>query len=174
MHRLCANSIPFYIKEWVPSWLRWWRVCLQCKRPGSIPGSGRSPGEGSGKLLQYSCLENPVDRAAWQASVHGVTESDTTERTHTFTFECLLIWVSVGGPGTNHPQIPRNDCILKSPFLLEPLCTTSFLYQRMKLLCDIFIGTTLDSWVWNKWWRPRMKQSDLSLNTGSYRSICLE
>ena len=40
--------------------------------PGSIPGSGRSPGEGNGKPLQYSCLENPIDRGAWQAAVHGV------------------------------------------------------------------------------------------------------
>ena len=44
---------------------------------GSIPGSGRSPGEGHGNLLQYSCLENPMDRAAWRATVHGVTESQT-------------------------------------------------------------------------------------------------
>ena len=40
--------------------------------PGSIPGSGRSPGEGNGNPLQYSCLENPMDRGAWQATVHGV------------------------------------------------------------------------------------------------------
>ena len=40
---------------------------------GSIPGSGRSPGEGNGYPLQYSCLENPVDRGAWQATVHRVT-----------------------------------------------------------------------------------------------------
>ena len=40
---------------------------------GSIPGLGRSPGEGSGNPLQYSCLENPMDREAWQATVHGVT-----------------------------------------------------------------------------------------------------
>ena len=40
---------------------------------GSIPGSGRSPGEGNGNPLQYSCLENPMDRGAWWATVHGVT-----------------------------------------------------------------------------------------------------
>ena len=46
---------------------------------GSIPGLGRSPGEGNGNPLQYSCLGNPMDRGEWQATVHGVTtESDTT------------------------------------------------------------------------------------------------
>ena len=39
---------------------------------GSIPGLGRSPGEGNGTPLQYSCLENPMDRGAWWATVHGV------------------------------------------------------------------------------------------------------
>ena len=43
--------------------------------PGSIPGFGRSSGEGNGSPLQYSCLENPMDRGAWQAAVHGVAES---------------------------------------------------------------------------------------------------
>ena len=46
---------------------------------GSIPGSGRSPGEGNGNPLQYPCLENSMDGGAWQATVHGVTESDMTE-----------------------------------------------------------------------------------------------
>ena len=45
--------------------------------PGSIPGSGRSPGGGHGKPLQYSCLENPMDRGAWGAAVYGVTHSQT-------------------------------------------------------------------------------------------------
>ena len=46
---------------------------------GSIPGLGRSPGEGNGNSLQYPCLENPTDRGAWRATVQGVTkESDTT------------------------------------------------------------------------------------------------
>ena len=47
---------------------------------GSIPGLGRFPGGGHGNLLQYSCLENPMDRGAWQATVHGVVESDMTEQ----------------------------------------------------------------------------------------------
>ena len=42
-----------------------------------IPGLGRSPGEGNGNLLHYSCLENPMDRGAWWAAVYGVTQSQT-------------------------------------------------------------------------------------------------
>jgi len=42
-----------------------------------IPGSGRSPGEGNGNSLQYSCLENPMDRGDWQATIHGVAKSRT-------------------------------------------------------------------------------------------------
>ena len=52
--------------------------------PGLIPGSGRSPGEGNSNPLQYSCLENPMDRGAWWATVHGVAKSRT--RLSNFTF----------------------------------------------------------------------------------------
>ena len=68
----------------------------------SIPGSGRSSGEGNGNPLQYSSLRNPIDRGAWWATVHGVTkESDTTAtkqmctcvcmniHTHTHTHKCI-------------------------------------------------------------------------------------
>ena len=47
---------------------------------GLIPESGRSPGEGNGNLLQYSCLRNPMDRGAWRAAVRGVTKSRTRLR----------------------------------------------------------------------------------------------
>ena len=48
------------------------------------PGLGRSPGGGQGNPVWYSCLENPVDRGAWRATAHGVTESNTTERLSTY------------------------------------------------------------------------------------------
>ena len=54
--------------------------------PGSIPGSGRSPGGGNGNPLQYSCLENSMDGGAWWATVHGVSKSQTRLSDFTFTF----------------------------------------------------------------------------------------
>ena len=54
---------------------------------GSIPGSERSPGGGHGNLLQYSCLENSMDREAWRTTVHGITKSWTQLNTHTQWFE---------------------------------------------------------------------------------------
>ena len=52
---------------------------------GSIPGSGRSPGEGHGNPLQVSCLENPMARGAWWAAVHEVAESQTRLKPHSMT-----------------------------------------------------------------------------------------
>ena len=95
----------------LPWWLRWQSVCLQCRRPGFDPwvrkiswrrewqptpvflptptpskkgGSTEHFGEGDGNPLQYSCLENPMDRGAWCARVHGVAKSQT--RLSNFTF----------------------------------------------------------------------------------------
>ena len=66
---------------------------------GSIPGLGRSPGAGNGNPLQYSCLENPTDRGAWWATVHGVAKSRTRLSPHAQKLKyCKLGW---GIPG-NH------------------------------------------------------------------------
>ena len=68
-----------------PLRLPWWRRGKEyawnagdMRDTGSINGSGRCPGGGNGNPFQYSCLENPMDRGAWQATVHGVADSDTT------------------------------------------------------------------------------------------------
>ena len=58
---------------------------------GSIPGLGKSPGEGNGNPFQYSCLENPMDGGAWWATVHVVANSRTRLSDFTFTFHFKLL-----------------------------------------------------------------------------------
>ena len=65
---------------------------------GSIPGSERSRGEGNGNLLQYSCLENPMDGGAWWATVHGATKSGTRLSDFTFPFTFVI---------SQHCTLPR-------------------------------------------------------------------
>ena len=61
----------------LPRWLSDKDSTCQGGDVGLIPGSGRSRGEGNGNPLQHSCLENPIDRGTWQATVHGVAKSQT-------------------------------------------------------------------------------------------------
>ena len=78
---------------------------------GSIPGSGRSPGEGNSNPLQYSCLENPMDGGAWWATVHRVTKSRTrlSDFTHSLTpSACNDILCALGG-------VPRCTVIKNPP-----------------------------------------------------------
>ena len=74
---------------------------------GSIPGSGRSPGEGNGKSLQYSCLESSTDRGTWWATVHGVAESWTQLSDWHFS---LSVWIL--NPTAPPPPNPQ-DCFWK-------------------------------------------------------------
>ena len=82
---MCAYKVCGYItehsyvsrtqikKQKILCWLSSRESACNAGDVTSIPGSGRSHGEGNGNPLQYSCLENPMDRRAWQATVHGVT-----------------------------------------------------------------------------------------------------
>ena len=68
------------VRTRLPWWLSGKEFTCQAEDTGLIPGSGRSPGEGSGYPLQHSCLGNPINRGAWRATVHGVSEElDMTE-----------------------------------------------------------------------------------------------
>ena len=67
-------------------------LLINTRGTGSIPGLGRSPGGGHGKLLQYSCLENPMNREAWWTTTHRVTKSQTQLKQlnmHTCKYVCL-------------------------------------------------------------------------------------
>ena len=87
---------------------------------GSILKSGRSPGEGKGNPLQYSCLETPMNREAWRAIVYGVMKSDTTIHA------CTVALHLPGGLGLNHPEHSGGGLVAKSCLtLFDPMvCST--------------------------------------------------
>ena len=77
-----AKSCLLWDRSGLPRWCQWYRTQSPAnpedlRDTGQIPGSGRSPGGRHGNPLQYSCLENSMDRGAWGATVHGVTKSRT-------------------------------------------------------------------------------------------------
>ena len=79
--------------------------------PGSIPRLGRSPGEGNGNPLQYSCLENSMDGGAWWATVHGVVKSrtrmsDFTSLPPSVQFSCSVVSDSLRPHGLQHAWLP--------------------------------------------------------------------
>ena len=71
----CCRKSQWRILKLMGKRLRQQRICLQCRRPGLDSWVRKSPGEGNGNSLQYSCLENPMDRGAWRATVHRVAKS---------------------------------------------------------------------------------------------------
>ena len=104
----------------------------------SVLGSGRSPGGGHGNPLRYSCLENPMHRGVWRASVHGVTKSQTQVKrfsTHTqFSIQHIFIGLLHAGPCPGCIPLLRHSCFIstlfspdfRSPFLdtLRSLCVS--------------------------------------------------
>ena len=87
---------------------------------GSVPGSGRSPGVGNGNPLQYSCLENPMYREAWWATVHGGhKESDITERVHTHTHTHMHTHTHAHTHAHAHTHTHRARFIKLKPFCLK-------------------------------------------------------
>ena len=78
---------------------------------GLIPGSERSSGGGHGNLLQYSCLENPMDRGAWWSTVHGAAKSRTQ-----------LKWLSMHAPCTSYPQVDNTKNYLPSNGNMKNCC----------------------------------------------------
>ena len=99
---------------------------LPCRRPRFDPWVGRSPGEGNGNPLQYSCVENPMDRGVWQATVHRVAESQTQQSDFTVFLFCLeegpSLSQNAGATSTRKPFLQHQPSLLFS-LLEEPWIT---------------------------------------------------
>ena len=78
-YKIEADSFELALVIWRASLVAQMVMKSACnaREPGLVPGSGRSPGEGNGYPLQYSCLENSMDKGAWQAIIYGFTETQT-------------------------------------------------------------------------------------------------
>ena len=70
------------VVQWAKNPTAMWETAFNAGDPSLIPGSGRSPGEGIGNPLQYTCLGNPMGRGTWQGTAHGSQESDTQQLNH--------------------------------------------------------------------------------------------
>ena len=134
----------------------------------SIPGSRRSPGVGNGNPLQYSCLENPMDRGVWQATVYGVAKNgtqlsmhvgtrarthrhtDTHTHTHTSPILVSLIalvkWVEGSSVPVKSHHVPMQRCHVVDPNLISFLrapCHTSSWDDQDRILWDCFLTRLL-------------------------------
>ena len=125
-----------------------------------IPGSGRSPGEGNGNPLQYSCLENSMDRGAWRATVHRIQEvkhdcetEHTHTQTHTHTHTHGLYWLislsshhfleafcwwaySIGGPSSSDRVQPPAAVkqVFRQPANIQSIQTVSWFFVLLKII----------------------------------------
>ena len=98
--------------------------------PSWIPGSGRSPGEGNGNPLQYSCQENSMDRGVWWATVHGIAESDTTK------------WQRVRHDWVAHTQLSSGLHYFQwyvLPFYFCPSMTFSLYFEHFLFITGFYL-----------------------------------
>ena len=106
-----------------------------------IPGSGRSPGEGNGNPLQYSCLENSKDRGAWWATVHGVAKSWTQLSPHTTSMKhrkcSQRIWVQVQATALTRMTLDQSHYFpdLHFPYPCIKMMIVSLFYSPLGVLC---------------------------------------
>ena len=108
--------IHSYIHIWASLVAQWQRIllkCRSCQRYGSVLGQGRSPAGGNGNPLQYSCLENHMDRGTWWATVHWVAKNQTCLSTHAYARTYIYVCMCV--------------CIIHTY-----LCTYIYIYESVK------------------------------------------
>ena len=124
---------------------------------GSVPGVGRSPGEGNGKPLPYSRWENPMDRGAWWATVHGVGKLDTTERLDTHTPTQLLSTLRISSAFSSVSSVlPSSNSTFSNPSLWPTA------HQNSKSVSTLWICTTC--WCLLSLWRHRYRMCYISWN----------
>ena len=104
--------------------------------PGSIPGLGRSLGEGNGNPLQYSCLENPLEGGAWYVTVHGVAKSRTQLSNFTFWLLCLELFFSTRFSQKCPISVRRLDQQIH--LILVSLGAMHMLYKKLEILYVLY------------------------------------
>ena len=138
---LSFSSAPIFF--WASLVSQWWKICLHCRncrRHRFDPWVGRSPGGGHGNWLQYSCLEKPMDRGAWQAIAHRVSKSRKQLSTHTSSFSSYFL------------LFPFLSCCLSMH--LSPLSSSP---SSSPTLTSSFPSSLLPRCFWNhhNWFLPK-------------------
>ena len=128
-HALDKNLTPYF--QGLP-WRRQWSKNLSANvgdtsDSASIPGSGRSPGEGNGNLLWYSCPKNLMVRGAWRATVHRVTQSGTRLK-WLYTHEVLYRYICITNPSHSVPSEGP-----PAPVLVEPVVWDGSIQKQRKV-----------------------------------------
>ena len=157
---------------------------------GLILGLGRSPGEGNGNPLHYSCLENPMDREAWQATLHGVTKSRTRLSDFTFTLQFKQIDLLLNsGQNERVATVPLGfpfytPCLLLSSSWFCPMQNTNGCmlnqvrghvgaYVKYSFYVFIRVFTYSSTWGWTESFDScKLRNNRLYSACLSHNSVC--